>query len=336
MLGITKISDAAGDFGLTERPEPSAGPGHVVLRVRAVGICGTDLHIVRSEYKVTPPVTMGHEVCGTVEAVGESVSPELLGQRFVAETFFSTCKRCLHCRNGRPNLCAERQSIGSHVDGAMAARVEVPAANLHPVPEAMSDAAASMAEPVACVTNSLFGEGPYIEPGDDVLIIGPGAIGLIAAQVARSAGANVTVRGTPKDRARLDMAEKLGFAVSLVGDDLKEASFAKSVECSGAGPGFADAIRFLDRRGHLMQMGLSGQSSTLPMDLVCYRELRITSGFASTPASWARAMRLIHAGVLDLERLVSDILPLSGWKDGFDRAFAADGIKFIFDPHTNP
>ena len=130
---------------------------------------------------MTPPVVMGHEVCGRVAARGAGVGTEWDGRRVVAETFFSTCGRCRHCRDGRPNLCRERRSIGSHVNGAMAPFVEVPVANLHGAPEALSDAAASLSEPVACVANSLFGTGPYVEPGQDVLVIGPGAIGLIAA-----------------------------------------------------------------------------------------------------------------------------------------------------------
>ena len=103
MLGVTKRSGEFGDVGLTKRPEPSAGPGNVVLSTAAAGICGTDLHIFRNEYKVTPPVVMGHEVCGFVEAVGAGVDSALIGERFVAETFFSTCGTCRYCRNGRPN-----------------------------------------------------------------------------------------------------------------------------------------------------------------------------------------------------------------------------------------
>ncbi len=335
MLGVAKRSDAFGDVGLLDRPQPRARPDSVVLRTAAAGICGTDLHIFRNEYRVTPPVIMGHEVCGFVVETGDGVDPALVGRRFVAETFHSTCGRCRHCRTGRTNLCPDRKSIGSHVDGAMAPFVEVPLVNLHPAPEAMSDAACSLAEPVACVTNSLYGEMPHVEPGDEVLVVGPGAIGLIAAQVARVLGGRVTVRGTERDRLRLDAAERLGFAVSVAGDALEQERFDVAVECSGNSHGYADALRFLGRAGHLAQMGLSGGDSTLPMDLVCYRELTITSGFASNPRSWNRAMKLMHAGSLDLQSLVSEIVPLSAWESAFDRSFAAGGIKFVIDPRLD-
>ena len=329
MQGVTKRSEKAGDVDLVEWPEPVARPDHVVLEVAAAGICGTDLHIYRNEYNVKPPVVMGHEVCGRVVQTGEGVDKALIGQRFVAETFFSTCETCRYCRSGRPNLCLDRRSIGSHVNGAMAPLVEVPVGSLHCVPAAMSDAAASLAEPVACVTNSMFGTHGYVEPSQPTLVIGPGSIGLIAAQVAAAQGADVTVRGTDRDAPRLDLAQKLGFNVSKVGDGLPHDRFETVIECSGNALGYADAIRFAARTGHIVQMGLSGKSSDLPSDLICYKELTITSGFASTPRSWHRAMALMNSGAIDLESLVTDVFPLSDWRSGFDRSFAADGVKFV-------
>ena len=332
MQGVTKRSEANGDVDLVEWPEPVARPGHVVLAVAATGICGTDLHIFRNEYAVAPPVVMGHEVCGRVVARGEGVPLDWDGRRVVAETFFSTCTACRHCRNGRPNLCRARKSIGSHVNGAMAPLVEVPLRNLHQVPEELSDAAASLSEPVACVTNSLSGAGSYVEAGQDVLVIGPGAIGLIAAQVAAAQGAHVTVRGTQRDDARLKLAETLGYGTSRVGDTTPEDGFDVVVECAGNAHGYADALRLAARGGHVAQMGLSGKDATLPTDLICHKELTITSGFASNPQSWERAMRLIRGGAMRLEPLVTDAVALSDWRIGFDRSFAADGVKFVILP----
>lgn len=337
MLGVTKKSPDYGDVGLVDRPEPTARPGTVVLQVAGAGICGTDLHIFKNEYPVEPPVVMGHEVCGTVVTAGCPKDEALVGRRFVAETFFSTCGVCAHCRGGRPNLCVERKSIGSHVDGAMAPLVEIPVQNLHPVPDGISDAAAALAEPVACVANSLYGAAPYVEPGDEVLVIGPGAIGLVAAQVARVLGGRVTVRGTGKDADRLALAERLSFAVSVAGDGdaLEEDRFDVAVECSGSPYGYADALCHATKGAHIAQMGLAGRTSELPMDMVCFKELTITSGFASTPRSWRRAMALIDGGHLDLESLVSATVPLSDWRDGFDRSFASDGIKYVIDPRLD-
>ena len=333
MIGVTKKTAAAGDVDLLEWPEPKASSGHVVFEVLGAGICGTDLHIFRNEYKSDPPVILGHEVCGRVVATGDGVGASLVGNRFVAETFFHVCGKCRYCRLGRPNLCKARKSIGSHVNGAMAPLVEIPARNLHSVPDAISDAAASLAEPVACVTNSMFGATSYAEPGHKALVIGPGAIGLIAAQVARAQGAEVTVRGTERDAPRLGLAKRLGYETSKVGDNLPEESFDVVVECSGNAFGYADALKFAARGSHVAQMGLSGTTSNLPTDLICYKELTITSGFASTPRSWERAMRLIRSGKLDLEALITEVVPLRNWKSAFDRSFAAHGVKFVLAPN---
>ena len=173
--------------------------------MRAAGICGTDLHIEAGEYPSVPPVTMGHEVCGVVLAGGG-----LEGTRVVSETYFSTCRTCDFCLAGRPNLCLERRSIGTHVDGAFAPRLVVPLANLHPVPDWLPDHAAALTEPLACVCNALF-DPPVVAPGDEVLVLGPGAIGLLAAQAVRAAGGRVTVVGTERDTARLELAAKLGL-----------------------------------------------------------------------------------------------------------------------------
>jgi L-iditol 2-dehydrogenase len=178
----------------------------------------------------------------------------------------------------------------------------------------------------------MFDDAPYVGAGDAVLVVGPGAIGIVAAQIARACGATVTLRGTERDKQRLDLAEKLGLSISIAGDSSKEESFDGVVECSGTGPGIADSLRHLRKGGHLMQMGIVGKDIMLPFDLICYRELKVTSGFASNPRSWSRAMAMLHAGQLNLEPLVSDIAPLASWKASFEKSMFASGVKFVFDP----
>jgi len=116
---------------------------------------------------------------------------------------------------------------------------------------------------------------------------------------------------------------------------LRPDTFDVAVECSGNAFGYADAMRFLGKGGHLAQMGLAGKDCLLPTDLICFKEMTITSGFASNPRSWQRAMKLMHSGKLDLESLVSEVVPLTEWKCAFDRSFAADGIKFVIDPRMD-
>jgi L-iditol 2-dehydrogenase len=332
MIGVAKLAVGPGHVGLLEREEREPGVGQALLHVRAAGICGTDLHIEAAEYACEPPVTMGHEVCGTVAELGASVDAAWLGARVVTETYYSTCGRCALCLAGRPNLCLERRSIGTHVDGGFAPRVIVPAGNLHRVPEWLGDVAATLSEPLACVCHSLL-DPTVVQDGDDVLVVGPGAIGLLAAQVARVCGGRVHVRGTARDGARLALARDLGFTTSVAdSSDGPSAPADVVVECSGSGPGMAYGLTATRRAGRYVQIGLRGAPVTLPFDEVCFRELTITSGFASTPRSWADALELIHGGRLELAPLITDVLPLAAWEHAFAASRRGDGVKYALAP----
>ena len=317
-------------MGLAERPEPSPPPpGHVVLEVVAAGICGTDLHIHDGEYETVTPVTMGHEVTGVVAEAGVEVDESWLGARGVSETYFSTCGHCAHCLAGRINLCPERRSIGTHVDGAFAPRLLVPVGNLHRLPEGLHGRAAALCEPLACACHSVL-EPAVVRPGDDVLVNGPGPVGLLAAQVARATGGSVHVRGTPKDEARLAAAGELGFAMSTTEDEPLAADVV--IECSGSEAGIASSLNAVRRGGRYVQMGLAGKPVVLPFDVVCFHEITITSGFASTPASWDAALELVEAGAVELEPLVTEAVPLAEWERAFAATRSGEGIKFVLDP----
>ncbi len=135
MIGLAKLAPGEGNVDLAERPERGARAGRGRRSTcTPTGICGTDLHIWLGEYDSVPPVTMGHEVCGTVASLGDGVDAAWAGARVAVETFFSTCGVCAHCRAGKLSVCAQRRSIGTHVDGGFAPRLVLPARNLHRVP----------------------------------------------------------------------------------------------------------------------------------------------------------------------------------------------------------
>jgi L-iditol 2-dehydrogenase len=327
--GLTKLAPGPGNVALAQRPEPSAAPGHVVLDVAGAGICGTDLHIADDEFPSLPPVTMGHEVSGVVADVGAGVDGAWAGARVVTETYFSTCGECVFCRDGRPNLCAQRRSIGSHVDGGFARLVHVPAHNLHRIPDWLDGHAAAMTEPLACCCHSLL-DPPRVDDGDEVLVVGPGPVGLLAAQVARARGGRVHVRGTPRDEVRLAAARDLELEVSTTDDGPVEADVV--IECSGSAAGMSFGLESARRGGRYVQIGLAGKPVTLPFDLVCYRELTLTSGNASTPTSWGRAIELVEARQVRLEPLLSEVVPLEEWERAFAATRAGAGIKYVLAP----
>lgn len=328
MIGLAKLAPGPGHVRLAERAERPPGPGEVLIGVRRAGICGTDLHIEAAEFPCEPPVTMGHEVCGVVTELGDGVDEAWLGLRVVCETYYSTCGACPFCRDGRRNLCPRRRSIGSFVDGAFAPFLIVPARNLHCAPAALGDEACTLIEPLACLTNCLL-DPNAVAPGNDVLVTGPGPVGLLAAQLARAAGGHVTVVGLPSDAVRLGAATRLGFATEARPDS---ESADVVLECSGTGGGAVTCLEAARRGGRYVQVGIFGRDVSVPLDRIVEKELVVSSGFASTPRSWLQALAVADTGALDLEGLVSEVVPLGAWEDAFASLRAGRAVKIVFDP----
>lgn len=337
MLAVEKTAPGRGNVGLVEKDPPEPSRGEVLVEVVAAGVCGTDLHIVDDSYASRPPVTMGHEVAGVVNKVGPGVDPAWTGCRVSCETFYSTCGVCPWCRDGRPNLCPDRRSIGSGADGGFAPFMVVSSSQLHRLPDYLDEHGAALCEPLACVCQSLC-DPNIIAPGDDVLILGPGTMGQLAAQVARACGGHALVVGTQSDHLRLAKARDLGFDVALATD--RDAMVALGggfgpnvvIECSGAGAAMAAGLEVIRRAGRYVQIGLTGDYVSVPLALVSLKELSISGGFASTPRSWARAMTLLERQVIDLASLVSEVAPLGDWERVFADTAAARGLKFVLDP----
>lgn len=336
MTGLMKTARGAENVGLGTVPKPSAGPGQVVIEVYATGICGTDLHIQADEFRSRPPVVMGHEVTGRVVEAG-SGAEEHLGKRVAVETYFFTCDSCDACRAGRRNLCPARRSIGSAENGGFAPHVLVPARNLHEVHPSVSEPAGALYEPLACVAQCLC-DPAVASPGDRALVVGPGAMGVLSAQVLRAQGAQVTISGTPADQARLDIAVALGLE-AVFAADLERATpdggFDVVVDASGNERGIDAGLHAVRYGGRYVQVGLAGRPIVVDIDLICLRELGVSSGFASTPRSWRRTEALVADGHVALDPLVSDVLPLSAWQTAFERTRRADGLKLMLDPRLD-
>ena len=298
MKALRKLARGTGNLSLETVPEPVAGPGQVVLAFDSTGICGTDLHIYLDEFATEPPVTIGHELAGTISQLGQGVTGWQVGERVTSETYFHTCGHCLQCRRGRPNLCGERRSIGSKVDGAMAQFMVTPARNLHRIPDGLSLEAASFTEPLACVVHGLV-DTAGVRAGDRVVIAGPGPIGLLALQVSVASGAQVVMLGTGQDGQRLELARELGARATIEVDSTADVPAAVRdllgppdlvVECSGAGPAADLLLRTAGQGARYCQLGLAGKPVQLDLDLVCYKELVVTGSNATVTTAMASAV----------------------------------------------
>jgi len=326
---IVKTGPGAAAVELRQRPIGPPGPAQVLLEVAAAGVCGTDLHILDDEYPNAAPVTMGHEIAGRVVLTGSGVDESWSGKRVAVETYFSTCEVCDQCRAGRRNLCARRRSIGSMADGGFSTHLIVPALNLHEVPAHVSDHAAALCEPLACICRCLL-DPPVINAGDRVLVVGPGAMGLLAAQVSLAQGAQVTLAGLERDADRLTIAERLGATV--ITESPGESAFDVVVECSGSAGGAAACLRAARPWSRYVAVGIFGRPVTIDLDTVLLKELTITSGFASTPGAWRRGMALLAQRRVDLEPLVGRTAPLEEFNQVFQELRGGAALKTVFVP----
>lgn len=340
MRAVRLPAVGAPSLELVDVPMPEPGPGQARIAVTGAGLCGTDLHILHGDYSSRPPVTLGHEVAGRVDAVGEGVDPAWIGALVAPETAFGTCGLCRYCRTGRPMLCLDRLSIGSGVDGGFAEAMLIPARLLHRLPDWLDDHAAALMEPLACCCNSLS-DPAVIDAGDRVLVLGAGPVGLLAAQVARAAGANVVLAGTSADEERLAIGRTMALETLVVdtpegADTLDAWSAARDVdvvvECAGVGAAVATALRVVRPGGIHVQMGLLSGDVSIPFGLVVTKEIRVRAGFGSSPASWWRAVDLVTARSVDLVPLVSAVLPLRDWSVAFERMASRTGLKSVLDP----
>ena len=197
------------EFKDIDRPVP--GEDEVLIQVKAVSICGSDLHIYHDEHPYWPPIVMEHEFSGEIAEVGSKVTKWKVGDRVVSETRTGNCEICRYCQAGFPQICPEKQPPGIGRDGAMAPYLVMPADLLHCLPDNVTFEEAALTEPTAICVHSLL-ERTGVKPGEVVVVNGAGPIGLICLQLARIAGASkIIVSGISRSAAlKLEKAKKLG------------------------------------------------------------------------------------------------------------------------------
>ena len=343
MKAVVKYAHGKGNVELRDVPEPSPGPDEVMIEVKAAGICGSDIHIFDEDIKlpIRPPVIIGHEFSGVVAEVGSSVTKWKPGDRVTSETSAHVCGECLPCRTGNYNVCAEKRLIGYWFNGAFAKYCVVPSRLVHKLPDNVSFLAGALCEPLACCVNGVI-EKTRILLGDVVVIAGPGPIGLLSLQIAKSQGATVVLCGLSQDEKRLKLGEELGadLIINVEEEDpfqtvLKMTNGAGAdvfLECSGSPNAVRMGFRLVRRMGQYTQLGLTGRSFSLDFDLVAYKEIIVRGMLGQRWTSWNRGLKMLSKGLVKTEPLISDVLPLSQWEIGFQKFRRKEGIKIILKP----
>jgi L-iditol 2-dehydrogenase len=339
LKALRKFKKGRGNVGLEDIPEPNPGPNEVKIKIHYAGICGTDLHIQQDEYHYSPPVTLGHEFSGVIVEAGEDVKNFKLGDRVVAETNAEVCGDCEFCRAGRFCLCPQRKQFGAEKDGAFADFAIIRQQTLHKIPENVDMETAALSEPLSCIVHALF-ERSRILPEDIVVVIGPGAIGLMAVQVAKLMGAKVIVGGTSADKERLNIAKLIGgdFCVNIEKDDLlgivNELTGGNGanvvLECSGATSAVEMGLDLLKKLGVFTQIGLSAKPLSLTFDKICFKEIDVFGSLSKTNFSWRKTLKLLSSKKIDVKPLITHIFSLDEWEKAFNMASEKKGLKILF------
>jgi len=239
MLAIVKVKEGAGGIEVRDVPKPRVtDPNQVLVRVRAAGICGSDLHVYGGKLPCDIPVIMGHEFSGEIVEVGSGASHWEIGDRVVSECNVDYCGMCAYCRTDRPHLCVSRGSIGRQRDGVFAEYLLLEPNQLHRIPDEVTFEQAALAEPAANAVHHVLERGT-IEPEDFVVVSGPGPIGLLNAQAARAGGAGrVIVTGVTQDvPLRLEAARALSFETANVQEvDIVDLQLGAGLHGLGARP----------------------------------------------------------------------------------------------------
>jgi L-iditol 2-dehydrogenase len=329
---------------LTDIPVPEAGPGEVLVRVAACGICGSDVHgYDGASGRRIPPMVMGHEAAGIVAAIGKDVKGLSEGDRV---TFDSTiyCGTCSHCLRGEMNLCDHRQVLGVSCGdyrrtGAFAEFVVVPARIIYRLPESLSFAEAAMLEAVAVAIHAV--SLVPIAPDNSALVLGAGTIGLLVQQALRAAGCS-RVFVADVDATRLTLSQELGATATLIsGTELvrEVQRFTNgtgvdiAIEAVGRNETVGAAIDCVGKGGSVVLVGNISPEITLPLQKVVTRQIRLQGSCASA-GEYPRAIELMSNGAIRVKPLISAVAPLDEGPQWFERLYAHEPnlMKVVLTP----
>ena len=316
-----KLKEGAGNFAVQDLEVPTIGNTEVLVEVKVSGVCGSDvlLHewLYQGRFPVVPPVVLGHEGAGVIAEVGESVKGLAKGDRVTIEAIIG-CGSCYYCKKGHPNLCPDWEHLGITRDGTFAEYIKLPMTAVHKLPDSVSFEEGALIEPLGIVANA-FGR-IRVSLGDAIVIIGPGTLGLLATQVARSYGASrVIVLGLEKDRMRLEKAKELGADVTVISDQGEpvEAVLALTnkmgadivIEAGGTRESFVLANDLVRGRGQLVIMGYAAEGAVAPVKFA-RQELAMFGVCACAAIHYEEALKWLEHDKASTTAIVSHRLGL--------------------------
>ena len=344
MKAIVRTSLEPEQMFLQDVPIPAISQDQALIRVKAVGVCGTDAHIWSGDVRTKTPVIIGHEFSGVVEKIGSQVSGVCVGDRIVSRLNINICGRCRNCLTGNMQMCESRTSPGFWVDGAYAEYIAINAGQLIPLPDSVPFEDAAVVEPMAIVAHALL-QRATVEPEDVVTIYGPGPVGLIAMQMAKVAGAaKVYMVGTDVDEPqRLPLAVKLGADAVFnaqrcnVEEEIRKLHDGRGVdlvvEASGSPAAINSGIHLLRRHGRMCVIGLPTKREIMVEWLTATeKSLALITTYSSSPWAWNTVVSMLGRGAIDGRSLVSHIIPMAEYKQAFAEIAKGNVVKCVLLP----
>ncbi len=328
-------------LAIEKLPVPTPGPGEVLVRVAACGLCHTDLHYVDHGVPTAkpPPLVLGHEISGTVAALGRDAVGWREGDRVLVPAVVA-CGRCAACRTGRENVCADMRMFGNHVDGGFAEFVAAPARDLARVPPEIDLVAASVIADAVTTPYHAVTHRAAVRPGEWTVVVGCGGVGIHAVQIAAAAGGLVVALDVSD--AKLDVARTLGAVETVNPASVPDA--AREVRrITGGGADVALevvgtpatqnlALATLRRGGRLCVVGYSERPTEVPLGKVMFHELAIVGSLGCRPADYPRAIELVRRGRVRLEPTITRRVPLARIGEALDALRRGDGFRSVIVP----
>jgi L-iditol 2-dehydrogenase len=337
-VGVVNYGPEKFSVELREIPRATIRDDEVLLEVQAVGVCGSDLHMwtAQQSWPMKYPVVLGHEFSGVIRELGRGVSGWSEGDRVVSETAAVVDPNSPLTREGRYNLDPNRRGYGAVIDGAMRRYVPVPARILHRLPAGLSFEQAALTEP-CCVAYNAVVSNAHIKPGDRIVVLGPGPIGILCGAIARLCGAEVAVVGLESDRARLDVARQYGCE-AIVGDATGWANAVDGlgadgvVDATGVSAALSMALDLVRPAGWISKVGWGPQPVGFSLDRLVQKNVTLQGSFSHTWPVWERVIRLIATGTLDVVAITGGTWPLAEWKTAFETMHSGKIVKAILKP----
>jgi len=336
--GVVNFGPEKFSVEIREMERPTIGPDDILMEVGAVGVCGSDLHQWTAEHSwpVAYPVVLGHEFGGVVAEVGSNVKRWKEGDRVVSETAAVIDIDSPLNKQGLYNLDPTRKGFGYGVHGAMTKYVRVPARCLHHVPDNLPIEKAGLTEP-CCVAYNAVVVNSSVKPGDRVVVLGPGPIGLLCAAMAKLQGADVAVVGLERDRARLAVGEQ--FGCTAVVSNLEEwvrqgdgLGVDGVIDAAGISATLKTALDIVRPAGWVTKVGWGKLPYGYSLDPLVQKNVTLRGSYSHNWPIWERVLRLLSTGALDVQKIMGGVWPLEEWHEAFEKMHSGQIVKAVLKP----